>query len=118
MNTNERKKIVVVGAGISGLSAAVYAQRSGFDVTLCEQHYIAGGMCTSWRRKGYLFEGAVHWLTGSSYKTDLYQVWKDTGALNDDVKVLLPDPFCAVDHDGQVINLFRDVNKTAKHLLS
>jgi len=69
------KKVVVVGAGIAGLSAAIYAKRSGFDVTLYEQHSIAGGMCTSWKRKGYLFEGAVHWLTGSSPKTELYQLW-------------------------------------------
>ncbi|MCL2444452.1 MAG: FAD-dependent oxidoreductase, partial [Treponema sp.] len=111
------KKVVVIGAGIAGLSAAIYAQRSGFDVTLCEQHSIAGGMCTSWKRKGYLFEGAIHWLTGSSSKTPLYQVWKDTGALNDNVKVQLEDPFCAVEYEGQILNLYRDINKTVKQLI-
>ncbi|MCL2802188.1 MAG: FAD-dependent oxidoreductase [Treponema sp.] len=112
------KKVVVIGAGIAGLSAAIYAQRSGFDVTLCEQHFIAGGMCTSWKRKGYLFEGAVHWLTGSSKKTTLYQVWKETGALNDDIKVLLEDPFYAIDHEGQILYLYRDINKTIKQLIA
>jgi len=53
------KKVIIVGAGIAGLTAAVYAKRSGFDVTLIEQHSIVGGMCTSWKRKGYLFEGAM-----------------------------------------------------------
>ena len=108
------KKIIVIGAGISGLSAAIYAQRSGFDVTICEQHSIAGGMCTSWKRKGYLFEGAVHWLTGSSSKTKFHQVWKETGALSEDVKVLLPDPFYAVEYSGQIIYLYRDIDKTAR----
>ena len=112
------KKIVVIGAGISGLSAAIYAQRSGFEVTLCEQHGAAGGMCTSWKRKGYLFEGAVHWLTGSSPKTEMYQLWKETGALNDNVKVFLPDIFTAVDYNGQTINLYRNIEKTAEHLSS
>jgi len=118
------KKIIVVGAGIAGLSAAIYAKRSGFDVTLIEQHSIAGGMCTSWRRKGYLFEGAVHWLTGSSSKTELYQLWKDTGALNDNVKIFLPDIFAAVEYidpkeasqNVQIINMYRDIKKTAEHL--
>jgi len=50
-------------------------------------------MCTSWRRKGYLFEGAIHWLTGSSRKTQTYQLWKETGALNDNVKIYLHDIF-------------------------
>ena len=112
------KKVIVIGAGISGLSAAIYAQKSGFDVTLCEQHSIAGGMCTSWRRKGYLFEGAVHWLTGSSPKTECYQLWKETGALNDSVKVLLSDPFYAVEWEGKPVNLYRDIEKTVKHLIS
>ena len=111
------KKVIVIGAGISGLSAAIYAQRSGFDVTLCEQHSIAGGMCTSWKRKGYLFEGAVHWLTGSSPKTPMYQVWKETGALNDDVKVLLSDPFYAVEENGKTINLYRNLDKTIEQLI-
>ena len=110
------KKVIVIGAGISGLSAAVYAQRSGFDVTLCEQYSIAGGMCTSWKRNGYLFEGAVHWLTGSAPGTEIYQLWKDTGALGDHVKVFLHDVFHAVENEGKVISLFRDIEKTVKHL--
>jgi phytoene dehydrogenase-like protein len=44
---------MVIGAGIAGLTAGIYAARSGFDVTIIEQHSIVGGMCTSWKRKGY-----------------------------------------------------------------
>jgi len=111
------KKIIVIGAGISGLTAAIYAKRSGFDVTLCEQHSISGGMCTSWKRKGYLFEGAVHWLTGSSPKTEIHQLWKDTGALGDNVNVINNDVFYSVEHDGKVVNIYRDLDKTIKHLM-
>jgi len=110
------KKVIVIGAGIAGLTAAIYAQRSGFDVTLIEQHSIVGGMCTSWRRKGYLFEGAMHWLTGSSPNTEVHQIWRDTGALSDTVPVELYDPFSSVEHKGQVIHLYRDIHKTAEHL--
>lgn len=112
------KKVVVVGAGISGLSAAIYSQRNGFDVTLCEQHSIVGGMCTAWRRKGYLFEGAVHWLTGSSPKKPMHQMWKDTGALNESVKIHLPEPFKSAEWEGQTVSFYRDIDKTAEHFLS
>lgn len=60
------KNIIIIGAGIAGLTAGIYARLSGFDVTILEQHTIPGGMCTGWRRKGYLFDGAMHWMTGSS----------------------------------------------------
>jgi len=109
------KNVVVIGAGISGLTAAIYAQRSGFDVTLCEQNSRAGGMCSSWMRKGYLFEGSIH-CTGSNPTTALYKLWKATGALGDNVKMYLPDIFHAVEWNGQVINLFRNIEKTVEQL--
>jgi len=74
-------------------------------------------MCTSWRRKGYLFEGAIHWLTGSSPKTQVYQMWKETGALDDTVKVYLHDLFRSVEWEGKILNLYRSIDKTAEHLL-
>ncbi|MDR0794827.1 MAG: NAD(P)/FAD-dependent oxidoreductase, partial [Tannerella sp.] len=109
------KKVVVIGAGISGLSAAIYAQRCGFDVTLCEQHSMAGGMCSGWRRKGYFFECALH-CTGSNPKTELYTLWEETGALSKTVKINLPEIYHAVEWEGQVINLYQDINKTVAHL--
>jgi phytoene dehydrogenase-like protein len=112
------KKVIIIGAGIAGLTAAIYARRSGFDVTLIEQHKIVGGMCTSWKRKGYLFEGAMHWLTGSSPKTEVNGIWRDTGALDDNVPVFLHDYFRSVEWNGKTIYLYRDIEKTAKHLLS
>ena len=112
------KKIIVIGGGISGLTAAIYAQRSGFEVTVCEQHSIAGGMCTSWKRKGYLFEGGIHWLTGSSPETSINQLWRETGALNENVPVFLHEPFYAVEWEGKTICLYRNIEKTAEHLIA
>jgi phytoene dehydrogenase-like protein len=110
------KKVIVIGAGVAGLSAAIYAQRSGFDVTLCEQHNMAGGMCTGWKRKGYLFEGSTHSLTGSNPTMALYRLWRETGALNDETKVYLRDIFYSVEWEGQTINLYRDLGKTVRQL--
>jgi len=110
------KNVIVIGAGIAGLSAAIYAQRSGFNVTICEQHTMAGGMCTGWKRKGYLFEGSVHWLPGTNPDTDLYQLWKETGALHDGVKIILRNVFHAVEWEGQIINLYRDLGETVAQL--
>lgn len=41
--TIERKKIVIVGAGASGLCAARHAISQGFDVTVFEQTQNVGG---------------------------------------------------------------------------
>ena len=53
------KKVIVIGAGISGLTAAVYARRSGFEAVVLEKAGSPGGVSTNWVRKGYTFEGGV-----------------------------------------------------------
>ncbi len=110
------KHIIIIGAGIAGLTAGIYAKRSGFDVTIVEQHSIVGGMCTSWKRSGYLFEGAMHWMTGSSPETKAYRLWTDTGALSRDVPVSLPDPFRSIEWNGQIVHLYRNIDKTVEAL--
>ena len=101
-------KVVVIGAGISGLSAGIYAARSGFDVTIVEQHNIPGGLSTSWSRKGYYFEGGMHWLTGSSPKMPLNRVWHEVGALQDNNPIELRDPlYNVIDEKGKTLSLYR-----------
>ncbi len=110
------KKVIIVGAGVAGLSAGVYARQSGFDVTICEAHSIPGGNCTSWRRKGYLFEGGLHWLTGSAQNQPLHKVWQNLGAINADTKVYIRDPFMVYEYNGQQVCLYRNAEKLREHL--
>ena len=46
------KSVIIIGAGIAGLSAGCYAQMNGLRSQLFELHTIPGGLCTSWRRHG------------------------------------------------------------------
>ena len=111
-------KVVIIGAGISGLSAGIYAARSGFDVTILEQHNIPGGLSTSWSRKGYYFEGGMHWLTGSSPKMPLNKIWKETGALQENNPIELRDPLYTVfDEDGKKVCLYRYLPKMQQALI-
>ena len=57
-------------------------------------------------------------MTGSSPKTELHQLWKETGALDDSVRVFLHEPFRAMEWEGQTISLYRDIKKTAGQLLA
>lgn len=44
---------VIVGGGIAGLCAAVYAQQCGYQAAVLEMSPSAGGLAKSWRRNGY-----------------------------------------------------------------
>jgi len=111
------KKVIIIGAGIAGLSAGIYATQSGFDVTILESHNIPGGASTSWRRKGYYFEGGLHWLTGSSSKMLIYRLWREVGALDDTVAIYNRDPFFHYEMDGIRASLYRDPEKLRAHFL-
>jgi len=59
--------VVVIGGGLGGLSAAAHLAKSGFPVTLIEQHDRPGGYATSFDRKGgrYTFEVSLHATAGA-----------------------------------------------------
>lgn len=112
------KKVIIVGAGITGLIAGVYARQSGFDTTIFEKHSIPGGNSTSWKRKGYFFEGGMHWLIGSSEKVGLHRVWREVGALQENNPIYNRDPFLTYMGKDATIHLYRDPEKLKNHLLS
>lgn len=112
------KQVIIVGAGIAGLSAGIYACQSGFEATIYESHTIPGGASTSWRRKGYYFEGGMHWLTGSSPKTQLNELWREVGALDDSVAIYNRDPFFSYEMDGTRASLYRSIEALRAHFLS
>ncbi len=112
-----KKKIAIIGAGIAGLSAGIYAQMNGFDSEIYESHILPGGLCTSWKRGDYTFDGCIHWLTGSGEKDSFYKFWNEIGAL-EGKKVVDPDEFMRFTYsDGTQVRYYTDMNKLEEHLL-
>ena len=50
------RRVVVVGAGIGGLAAAIRLAHAGYRVTVVEQHDVPGGRAGVWRSAGYTFD--------------------------------------------------------------
>lgn len=103
-------KVIVIGAGISGLTAGFYARRAGLETVILEKCANPGGLSTSWVRKGYTFEGGIHWLIGAIESIPLHNIWIETGALQDNNPVFFKDPvYTLVDGDDR-IPLYRDLH--------
>ena len=49
-------KIIVIGAGVGGLTAAALLAKRGFDVTVLEAHVEPGGCAATFFHKGYHFD--------------------------------------------------------------
>lgn len=110
------EKLIIVGGGISGLTAGIYAQRSGFDTLILEKCATPGGVSTCWKRGGYMFEGGVHWLNGSGEHLDLNKVWKEVGALKENNPIYFKDPVYALKNGKAQLAIWRDADRTLKEL--
>lgn len=77
MPPEKSQKIAIIGAGISGLAVGTYLQMHGFETQIFEQHSKPGGLCTSWRRGEYTFDGCIHWLLGSAPANPFYRLWNE-----------------------------------------
>ncbi|MCL2255870.1 MAG: NAD(P)/FAD-dependent oxidoreductase [Firmicutes bacterium] len=112
------KKIAIIGAGVSGLTAGIYAQKAGFETEIYEKHSIAGGECTGWSRDGYHIDGCIHWLTGTKKGSVLNGMWNDTGALSEDIEIIKLDNFGCFESNEKRITLSRDLNEFKCQLLT
>ncbi len=109
--------IIIIGAGFAGLAAGIYGQLNGYNTQIFEAHYKPGGLCTSWIRKGYTFDGCIHWLVGSAPGNGLHDIWEDTGIAKDRKFVDLDEYMRMEDADGRTLILYNNVDKLEKHLL-
>lgn len=112
------KKVIVIGAGIAGLSAAFYSQRDGYEVIVYEQGNCPGGVSTSWIRHGFTFDGGIHWLVGSSPRLQpFYKRWVETGALQENNPVVYSDYVFEFRSGGVTFHLWRDIDRLTKELI-
>ena len=56
--------VVVVGAGIGGITAGALLANKGLSVLVVEQHYLPGGVCSSVKRKGFATDAGAAMLFG------------------------------------------------------
>ena len=105
------RSIVIIGAGIAGLSAGCYARMNGYATQIFEAHNQPGGLCTSWRRRSFTFDGCIHHLAGAGPASKIYTIWDELGVLqrhqmhyfDDLVRVELPD--------GQGVTIYTDLDR-------
>jgi phytoene desaturase len=55
------KKVTILGAGISSLSAAAFLAKDGFDVTILEKNDTIGGRARMFEKDGFVFDMGPSW---------------------------------------------------------
>ena len=55
------KKVIIIGSGFAGLSAASFMAKAGWDVTVLEKHPIPGGRARYIKEAGFTFDMGPSW---------------------------------------------------------
>jgi phytoene dehydrogenase-like protein len=112
----DEKSIIIIGAGIAGLSAGCYAQMNGYGTRIFEMHDKPGGLVTAWERRGYTIDGCLHWLVGSAPGIDLYRWWKELGLLEGKKVIDLEQFYRYEAPDGRAFTMYCNIDRLEQHM--
>lgn len=86
MNDNRNSKVLIIGAGIGGLSLAIILAGLGFEVTVLDKNRRPGGLMRSYTREGLECEVGIHYL-GSLDKGQVLRKFFDYLGVSDAIPV-------------------------------
>jgi C-3',4' desaturase CrtD len=111
--SKNKSRVVVVGAGIGGLTAGALLARRGYKVLILDQAIVPGGCASTFKRRGFTFDVGATQVAGL-----------EAGGIHkrifDELEIEIPaatfcDPACAVFLPGETepISIWRDPEKWA-----
>jgi len=111
------KVIIIIGAGIAGLSTGCYGQMNGYRTQIFEMDNARpGGLCTTWKRKGYKIDGCIHWLVGSSPGNSFHRLWEEVGAVQGRTMIDHEEYARIEGKEGKVLIVYTDIDRLEQHM--
>ncbi len=104
---DERFDVVVIGAGLGGLSAAGSLAKAGKRVLVLEHHTVPGGYAHEFRRGKFRFEVALHALDGVGPGGFVYPALRELEVL-EQLSFERLDPFYTVRFPGREVTAYAD----------
>jgi phytoene dehydrogenase-like protein len=109
--------VAIIGGGVAGLSLGTYLQLNGFETEIFEKQDFPGGVCTSWKRKGFMIDGGIRSMVGTKPSNAFHSLWNDVVDL-DEMEFHYPEAhFEIVDGEGRRIVFYTDLEKLEAELL-
>jgi len=111
------KSIIIIGAGIAGLSAGCYGQMNDYRTQIFEMDRSKpGGLCTTWKRKGYKIDGCIEFWQGSGPGTNFYRFWEELGAVQGRTIIHHEEWSRVEGAGGKVLILYTDIDRLEQHM--
>ena len=107
--------VVIVGAGLAGLSAAIHLIATGRKVTVLERELVPGGRNGLLKKDGYSFDTGPTVLTMPSLIEEIFEAVGEKLSDWMELKPLVP-LYRASFHDGSVINVYPEFEKMSEEI--
>lgn len=108
-------KIAIIGCGVTGMSAGITLQNSGFDTVIFEKMNTPGGVISVYK-KDILINNALEFVFGTAPGTFSNDMWQSLGMF------LKPpehkDSFNTFLWDNHSVSIYSDFRKTAEEMIS
>ncbi|MEO0887512.1 MAG: C-3',4' desaturase CrtD, partial [Cyanobacteria bacterium J06648_10] len=110
-SSRAEEKVVVIGAGIGGLTAAALLAHRGYAVKVFDQAIVPGGCASTFKRRGFTFDVGATQVAGLEPGGIHHQIFEELGI--DLPEASECDPACAVFLPGESkpISVWRDPQK-------
>ena len=109
------KKVIIIGAGLGGLSAAIRLAKSGFKVLILEKNEEVGGKVNFFEGGGYKFDTGASLLTMPQVFEELFEF--AGRRIEDYLELIRLDPICRYFwSDGTVFDASEDLQETEREI--
>lgn len=106
---------IVIGSGISGMTASAYLAKAGLKILLIEQREKVGGYCGSFEREGFIFDEAVHYLNNMGPGGLLRKICQELG-ITRKIKFIQINPSDRVFISNMEVRFYSDKKRTIEEL--
>ncbi len=107
--------IIVIGSGMAGLVTAANLVSEGLSVLVLEQHFIAGGATTMFKRKNFIFEAGGHRFSGIRNPEGVLS--KLLKKINKKVEVQPINPSYVVRSDDKILEADLNIDKYKQNVI-
>jgi len=102
--------VIVIGAGLGGITAASLLAKRGLSVLMIEQQNKPGGACTSFKREDHVFDAGAAMLYGFGEK-GFRPFHFLINELEEPVEVVAHSTLARMTFEGQKIIFWPDINR-------
>ncbi|MBI3287425.1 MAG: NAD(P)/FAD-dependent oxidoreductase [Chloroflexi bacterium] len=111
----DRYDVVVIGAGIGGLTCGALLAKAGYRVLVVDQRPVPGGVCHSHQREGFTFDVGSHLLSACGPGWYVHRILSELG-VEREVEFIPVDPIAKVSFPDDAVLIRPDYNDFIQRL--